>query len=184
MSEQWGEAKRSVELDMITIDQFLPRECGGRPRQDRCRRSRAVCHQRHADLLYCDRRISGSSSNSLKDFLRIPSAPTVLPQRSTALGLHICRVLPASGPCSWLNAGQVPRGARFSAADPNSGRKTAAHARRARKPAACPAGKIRQAAGSPLGEGPPCAVLQLAGTGHLTLSVDAPARKSCRVRRR
>ena len=45
---QWGDAKRSIELDMITIDEFLPDWVGGRSRQNRCRGSRALCHQGHA----------------------------------------------------------------------------------------------------------------------------------------
>jgi FkbM family methyltransferase len=79
---QWGGAKRSVEIDMITVDEFLPDNLP-------------------VDLVKIDveghepfvirgmqktiggRRASGSSSNSSRHFWRTPSLPSGLPRKST-----------------------------------------------------------------------------------------------------
>ncbi len=79
---QWGEAKRSIELDMITIDEFLP----GGLMVDLVK----IDVEGHEPFVirgmkrrYAVLPTSGSSSSSSKPFWRIPSMPTSSPRKST-----------------------------------------------------------------------------------------------------
>jgi FkbM family methyltransferase len=125
---QWGEAKRSVELDMITIDRFLPRELA----VDLVK----IDVEGHEPFVIRGMRETILRSPNIRIFVEFVEgflAHTVSADRFAAeidaLGLHICRVLPR-GRLQLVERGQVPRGANFCLLT-RTPEEDAAHARRA-----------------------------------------------------
>jgi FkbM family methyltransferase len=108
---QWGEAKRSIEVDMITIDQFLPQELA----VDLVK----IDVEGHEPFVIRGMRETILRSPNIRIFIEFVEgflAHTVsvdgFAAEIDALGLHICRVLPR-GRLQQVERGQAPRGANF-----------------------------------------------------------------------
>lgn len=108
---QWGDAKRSVELDMIMIDQFLPKELA----VDLVK----IDVEGHEPFVIRGMRETIRRSPNIRVFVEFVEgflAHTVSADRFTAeidaLGLQICCVLPKAR-LQHVERGQTPRGANF-----------------------------------------------------------------------
>jgi hypothetical protein len=108
---QWGEAKRSIELDMITIDEFLPDGLA----VDLVK----IDVEGHEPFAIRGMQKTIRRSPNIRIFVEFVEAflsHTVSADRFAAeiegLGLRICRVLPRSG-LELVERGQTPRGANF-----------------------------------------------------------------------
>jgi len=108
---QWGEAKRSVELDMITIDEFLPVGLA----VDLVK----IDVEGHEPFVVRGMQKTIRRSPNIRIFIEFVEAflsQTVSADQFTAeieeLGLRMCRVLPRSG-LELIERGQTPRGANF-----------------------------------------------------------------------
>jgi FkbM family methyltransferase len=108
---QWGEAKRSIELDMITIDEFLP---DGLP-VDLVK----IDVEGHEPFVIRGMQKTILRSPNIRIFVEFVEAflsYTVSADRFVGeieeLGLRICRVLPRSG-LELMERGQIPCGANF-----------------------------------------------------------------------
>ena len=108
---QWGEAKRSIELDMISIDEFLPAGLA----VDLVK----IDVEGHEPFVVRGMQKTIRRSPNIRIFVEFVEAflsQTVSADRFAAeidgLGLRICRVLPCS---RWelIERGQPPRGANF-----------------------------------------------------------------------
>jgi FkbM family methyltransferase len=108
---QWGEAKRSVELDMITIDEFLPVGLA----VDLVK----IDVEGHEPFVVRGMQKTIRRSPNIRIFIEFVEAflsQTVSADQFAAeieaLGLRMCRVLPRSG-LELIERGQTPRGANF-----------------------------------------------------------------------
>jgi len=108
---QWGEAKRSVELDMITIDQFLPAGLA----VDLVK----IDVEGHEPFVIRGMQKTIRRSPNIRIFVEFVEAflaHTVSADQFAAeiegLGLRICRVLPRAR-LELVERGQTPRGANF-----------------------------------------------------------------------
>ena len=125
---QWGEAKRSIELDMITIDEFLP----GGLMVDLVK----IDVEGHEPFVIRGMQETIRRSPNIRIFVEFVEAflaHTVNADQFAAeidgLGLRICRVLPRSR-LELLERGQTPRGANFCLLT-RTPEEDIAHARRA-----------------------------------------------------
>jgi FkbM family methyltransferase len=127
---QWGEARRSIELDMISIDEFLPAGLA----VDLVK----IDVEGHEPFVVRGMQKTIRRSPNIRIFIEFVEAflsHTVSADQFAAeiegLGLRICRVLPRSG---WelIERGQTPRGANFCLLT-RTPEEDIAHARRARK---------------------------------------------------
>lgn len=108
---QWGEAKRSIELDMITIDEFLPVGLA----VDLVK----IDVEGHEPFVVRGMQKTIRRSPNIRIFIEFVEAflsQTVSADQFAAeiegLGLRMCRVLPHSG-LELIERGQTPRGANF-----------------------------------------------------------------------
>ena len=108
---QWGEAKRSVELDMITIDEFLPVGLA----VDLVK----IDVEGHEPFVIRGMQKTIRRSANIRIFIEFVEAflsHTVSAEQFAAeiegLGLRMCRVLPRSR-LELIERGQTPRGANF-----------------------------------------------------------------------
>ena len=108
---QWGAAKRSIEVDMITIDQFLPGELA----VDLVK----IDVEGHEPFVIRGMQNTIRRSPNIRIFVEFVEAfltHTVTAARFAAeiddLGLRICRVLPRAR-LELIERGQTPRGANF-----------------------------------------------------------------------
>jgi FkbM family methyltransferase len=108
---QWGEAKRSVELDMITIDEFLPVGLA----VDLVK----IDVEGHEPFVVRGMQKTIRRSPNIRIFIEFVEAflsQTVSADQFAAeiegLGLRMCRVLPRSG-LELIERGQTPHGANF-----------------------------------------------------------------------
>ena len=108
---QWGDAKRSVELDMITIDEFLPAGLG----VDLVK----IDVEGHEPFVIRGMQKTIRRSPNIRIFIEFVEAflsHTVSADQFAAeiegLGLRMCRVLPRSR-LELIERGQTPRGANF-----------------------------------------------------------------------
>ena len=127
---QWGEAKRSVELDMITIDEFLPDGLA----VDLVK----IDVEGHEPFVIRGMQETIRRSPNIRIFVEFVEAflsHTVSADQFAAeiegLGLRICRVLPRSG-LELIERGQTPRGANFCLLT-RTPEEDVAHAQRARR---------------------------------------------------
>ena len=125
---QWGEAKRSIELDLIAIDQFLPGDLA----VDLVK----IDVEGHEPFVVRGMRETIRRSPNIRIFAEFVEgflAHTVSAERFAveidALGLHICRVLPRAR-LQRVESGQAPRGANFCLLT-RTPEEDVAHARRA-----------------------------------------------------
>jgi FkbM family methyltransferase len=125
---QWGEAKRAIELDMITIDEFLPDGLA----VDLVK----IDVEGHEPFVIRGMQKTIRRSPSIRIFVEFVEAflaHTVNADKFTAeiegLGLRICRVLPRSR-LELMERGQTPRGANFCLLT-RTPEEDMAHARRA-----------------------------------------------------
>jgi FkbM family methyltransferase len=109
--EQWGEAKRSVQLEMITIDQFLPERLA----VDLVK----IDVEGHEPYVIRGMQETIRRSPNIRIFIEFVEgflAHTVSADRFAAeidsLGFQICRVLPRAR-LQLVERGQTPRGANF-----------------------------------------------------------------------
>jgi FkbM family methyltransferase len=107
----WGEAKRSIELDMITIDEFLPAGLA----VDLVK----IDVEGHEPFVIRGMQKTIRRSPNIRIFIEFVEAflsHTVSADRFAAeieaLGLRICRVLSRSG-LELIERGQTPRGANY-----------------------------------------------------------------------
>ena len=108
---QWGEAKRSIELDMISIDEFLPPGLA----VDLVK----IDVEGHEPFVIRGMQKTIRRSPNIRIFIEFVEAflsHTVSAHQFAAeiegLGLRICRVLPRSG-LELIERGQTPLGANF-----------------------------------------------------------------------
>jgi FkbM family methyltransferase len=108
---QWGEEKRSIELDMITIDEFLP--------NDLVVDFAKIDVEGHEPFVIRGMQGTIGRSSNIRIFLEFVEAfleQTVSADRFTeeidSLGLRICRVLPGFR-LELVERGQTLRGANF-----------------------------------------------------------------------
>ena len=127
---QWGEAKRSIELEMITIDEFLPPELA----VDLVK----IDVEGHEPFVIRGMQKTIRRSPNIRIFIEFVEgflSHTVSADRFAAeiegLGLRICRVLPRSG-LELIERGETPRGANFCLLT-RTPKEDIAHARRAGK---------------------------------------------------
>jgi FkbM family methyltransferase len=127
---QWGEAKRSIELDMITIDEFLPDGLT----VDLVK----IDVEGHEPFVIRGMQKTIRRSPNIRIFVEFVEgflSHTVSADRFAAeiegLGLRICRVLPRSG-LELVERGQTPRGANFCLLT-RTPEEDIAHAQRARR---------------------------------------------------
>jgi FkbM family methyltransferase len=126
---QWGEAKRSIEVDMITIDEFLPAGLA----VDLVK----IDVEGHEPFVIRGMQKTIRRSPNIRIFIEFVEAflsQTVSANQFTSeiegLGLRICRVLPRAG-LELIERGQTPRGANFCLLT-RTPEEDIAHARRAR----------------------------------------------------
>jgi FkbM family methyltransferase len=107
----WGDAKRSIELDMITIDEFLPAGLA----VDLVK----IDVEGHEPFVIRGMQKTIRRSPNIRIFIEFVEAflsQTVSADQFAAeiegLGLRMCRVLPRSG-LELIERGQTPRGANF-----------------------------------------------------------------------
>jgi FkbM family methyltransferase len=127
---QWGEAKRSIELDVITIDEFLPAGLA----VDLVK----IDVEGHEPFVIRGMQKTIRRSPNIRIFVEFVEAflsHTVSADQFAAeieaLGLRICRVLPRSR-LELMERGQIPRGANFCLLT-GTPEEDIAHAQRARR---------------------------------------------------
>jgi FkbM family methyltransferase len=108
---QWGPAKQSIELDMITIDDFLPHDL----RVDLVK----IDVEGHEPYVIRGMKDTIDRSPNIRIFLEFVEAflehtvnAELFTEEIDSLGLRICRVLPGFR-LEPMARGQIPRGANF-----------------------------------------------------------------------
>ncbi len=126
----WGDAKRSIELDMITIDEFLPAGLA----VDLVK----IDVEGHEPFVVRGMQKTIRRSPNIRIFIEFVEtflSHTIGADQFVAeidgLGFRICRVLPRSG-LELIERGQTPRGANFCLLT-RTPEEDIAHAQRARK---------------------------------------------------